>query len=236
MDVRNMFTYGEIFGRLNNTEQQEYMAKKARGPEPYYLAIVLPTYDVLYQDPLEDYSNCWRNGEKCYMSFTIFKIVSVTPVKMGRTFFGDPMIKEYPQVILETMDGRRMQAFEEYSYKYGTSMYKNLRLTTAVFQEIERNFVHPRLNMENYVDFAAKTQIDEDIIFFRTSFSFSRTLQQEYGIWKETKEKQYAYFEDYFARKDAETQKYLMEEQRRRQQEEAAKKHYEDAFYKDFGK
>ena len=98
---------------------------------------------------------------------------------------------------------------------------------------MNKNFVHPRLNMDNFNVYSAEEGEygEKEKVYFKQIYN----VKEEYGKWKETIEKQCKYFDNYFARKDAEQEMRHSQQRRQKQEAEEAKRRYTDTFDKDFG-
>ena len=234
MDTRLNFQYHDFFGYPKDVERQKQWAERVKKKQPYF-AIGLPTDHVTYEQ--EGINPKYKN-QPCLMSMVIFKIVSVTPARLKKTLFSGTVLDTYPQVVFETMDGRRMEAFELYEYKKGNGeTARAYVLTRAVLKELEKNFVHPRLNISNYHHFSSEygDPGDKTKEYFIHLPRYGRTVPEEYGHWKETAPRAGQYFDNYFQSQDERNNQSKNEEQRIKRETAAANKRYADAFSKDFG-
>ena len=228
--VRRYFSFYDIMhmGVKDEPAQINY-AKRVKTETLYYL-ILLPTTAV--KDAIGEYR------KKSFMSLTIFKAVEFTPAKLKKSLFGEWKLTAYPSLIVETMDGRRMEAFEVYQYQnYNGEQEEMFVLSEAMFHEIQNNFVHPRLNMHNYTQFSYEVggPGEREKVYFEFYPGTRAFVAEQYGAWKETIAEQRKFFENHFSHQDAMEREKQQKQQRSKLEAEAAKKRHINTFEQDFG-
>lgn len=240
--------YRYHFSQLHSIKHQMDLQKKVMSANPYYFVLAMPTKYIKYNQNKNEYERFRYvryagepygfspSGTPCYMNFTVFKIVSFTPAKLrSRFLYGDEVIATYPSVIFETLDGKRFEAFEPiFKHTHRLALGKNPYVFTSdVYDEMAKNFVHPRLNLSNCTQFSATARdtYDEE---YKVIFSWisQDEIPHEYGWWKESIRAQYWFFEDYFGSQDS----HAAEEAKKAQEAKMRNNRYENSFYKDFGR
>ena len=166
-----------------------------------------------------------------YMSFVLFKIVKFTPMGIAGGIFTSPKVVP-TSLIVETMDGRQMEAYQLYTETYGRQV---LRISDAVLREVAKSFVHPKLNMDNFHNYSPPIWYAErgepDHVYVNFGTCNADYIAREFANWKEGKPKMKAHFDSIFPRFEA-----AQASQRAQQQNiETEKARYREELEKAFG-
>ena len=162
-----------------------------------------------------------------FMSMTFFRIKDYTPASRTAGFFTAPKCI-LPSLKLETLDGRTIEAYSEY-IKDGKQY---VVLSDELLGEVKKNFVHPRLNLDNYSGYSTSYVVGDEshTTYFESQICTKQQAAQMYGQWKEGRQSLKEHFDRVFERQAQERRQKDAAEQQRNQQQNR----YVNQFEKDF--
>ena len=202
---------------------------------PAYFVVTMRTNTVSYDHKpngmsWEDYNTKIKplKPKTEYINMTFFRIKDYIPMgKTGGIFTAPKIVIPNPK--LETLDGRQIDGFVPYEIEYGTAAV----LSDAVLAEVSKNFVHPKLNLNNFGKYSP-----EDVESYQPKYYYFEhniyTKQQAavmYGRWKEGRQSLKEHFDRVFEREAQERRQASADAQRTAAQQNR----YESQFEKDFG-
>ena len=123
--------------------------------------------------------------ETPYMTMAVLKVVDYKPLsriaenfKTSKTFM--------PSLKLRTMDGREVDGYSEY-IKDGKQY---VVLSDDVLGEVEKNFVYPKLNFQNFQKFADTNEAGDEAKFGSVNIFFCAKSHAKYVYehWNDNKE------------------------------------------------
>lgn len=245
MDKRESFIVKKIFGanwhdwldphNKNVMERDRERAQRIKDMMPAYYVVTMSTSLRGYEYKpngmsWDEYHRTIKSKKPKteYMSMTFFRIKDYTPVSRTVGFFTAPKCI-LPSLKLETLDGRTIEAYSEY-IRDGKQY---VVLSDQLLGEVKKNFVHPRLNLDNYSRYSTSYVVGDEsyTTYFEERICTKQQAAQMYGQWKEGRQSLKEHFDSVFERQARERMQKEAEAQRRNQQQNR----YVNQFEKDFG-
>ncbi|MBR5305687.1 MAG: hypothetical protein IKU47_02075 [Oscillospiraceae bacterium] len=210
MDYREYFIVKNMYNSAGNHYIDQYddlaierdveFSNRIKDMFSAYLIVTISTdlswYNTenLYGAPGRYGTSIFRSSfkpETPYMTMAVLKVVDYKPLsriaenfKTSKTFM--------PSLKLRTMDGREIDGYSEY-IKDGKQY---VVLSDDVLGEVEKNFVYPKLNFQNFQKFADTNEVGDEAKFGSVNILFCAKTHAKYAYehWNDNK---YA-MEDHF--------------------------------------
>ena len=180
-----------------------------------------------------------------WMTMSIFKVISSTPERKEGGFFTAPKIIP-PSLLVETMDGRKIEGYDctVHTFQYPTdddcgSYYNALLLSKDVLNEVNKNFIHPRLSLNNYNKYTPRSPFSN---FKGSGYKpvirryDKNQVAELYGQWNDGKESLKRHFDRLFEEQDIAAQKANQIAKEKAERTNADKKRHIDDFDRAFSK
>ena len=143
MKVLNGFNVKTLQATSEYVKADKKEAERIRTENHQYFFIGLPVNMSKYEFPnnkkgmTDRQFRQWveeNRPQTRYMSFVLFKIVKFTPMGIAGGIFTSPKVVP-TSLIVETMDGRQMEAYQLYTETYGRQV---VRISDAVLKEVAK--------------------------------------------------------------------------------------------------
>ena len=183
-------------------EADKRYAEQIKVMDTAYLCVTLPVHIGSYYDKpstmlMDDYQAniAPLKPKTTYMSMTFFRVKSYVPMSKTIGFFSAPKCI-IPSLRLETLDGREIEAYSEY-IKDGSQF---VVLSDAMLSEVKKNFVHPKLSLENFSSYSSRYDNDGETkyTYFRSEIFTKKQAAMWYSAWKDGKESLRNHFQRLF--------------------------------------
>ena len=210
--VKNIYAHTKEFIATDIKTANEVKSKM-----PAYFVVGLPF----------NTTNKYRDSIMSFFNLTIFKILDYTPMKLtGGIITAAKLIP--PSITLETMDGRTLEGFQRcnlpdatgieaslerpglcldfYKYNSRTVHSECIVASEALLTEVQKNFIHPHLNLDNFMKYSYRKRYTEynEYPYVHSVFEICDkiTTSQKFSQWNQDKDSLYKILESRFHEED----------------------------------